>query len=100
MTTAATVQTAERELKARGWDWIDGQLYVRIPDGREFAVVEGRRWTRVSEYLSNGQLTARWFVDESTGEAREADGWRKPKRWPMHAGAQEFARWVVALARM
>lgn len=81
-----------------GWDRIDGQQTAQLPDGRTFAVVKGRRWTRVSEYLSNGQLTARWFVDENSGEAREADGWRKAKRWPMAAGAQEFARWVVTLA--
>lgn len=100
MTTRTTVQSAEREFKARGWDWIDRQVYVQLPDGRQFAVIKGQRWTRVSEYLCNGQLTARWFVDEESGEAREADGWRKPKRWPMPTGAQEFARWVVALARM
>lgn len=79
-------------------DVIAGQLEVTLPDGRQFAVVKGRRWTRVHEYLSNGQLTARWFVDEATGEAREADGWRQPKRWPMSAAGQEFARWVVELA--
>lgn len=89
------------ELSAAGWDVIAGQRYVQIPDGRQFAVVRtGRRWTRVHEYLSNGQLTARWFVDEASGEAREADGWRKAKAWPMGAAAQEFARWVVMLATM
>lgn len=81
-----------------GWDWIDGQAHVQLPDGRQFAVVKGRRWTRVHEYLSNGQLTARWFVDEASGEAREADSARKPKAWPMRRAAQEFARWVVELA--
>lgn len=81
-----------------GWDLIPGQRFVQLPDGRAFAAVTGRRWTRVFEYLSNGQLTARWFVDESTGEAREAAGARQPKRWPMSPGAQEFARWVVELA--
>lgn len=95
----------EAELDARGWDQVPGQR-LSVPVAplnqrpRVFAVVEGRRWTRVSEYLSNGQLTARWFVDEATGEAREADGWRKPKRWPMNPSAQQFANSIVARVRM
>lgn len=97
-------QMVEAELDARGWDRIPAQRLVvaAMPLNqrpRAFAVVDGRRWTRISEYLSNGQLTARWFVDEATGEAREADGCRKPKRWPMHASAQEFARIIVRFAR-
>lgn len=97
---APTTCSLTEALAAQGYDTVPGQSSVQAPDGRTFAVVEGRRWTRVSEYLNNGQLTARWFVDEASGEAREADGWRKPKRWPMASGAQEFARWIVALARM
>jgi hypothetical protein len=81
-----------------GWDVVPGQRAVQLPDGRTFAVIPGRRWTRVSEYLTNGQLTARFFVDEKSGEAREAEGWRKPKRWPMNSSAQEFARAIVELA--
>ena len=42
--------------------------------------------------------TARFFVDERSGEAREAASARQPKPWPMHTGAQEFARWIVTLA--
>ena len=80
-------------------DVIPGQKIAQLPDGRTFAVVRtGRRWTRVHEYLSNGQLTARFFVDERSGEAREAASARQPKPWPMHTGAQEFARWIVTLA--
>jgi uncharacterized protein YndB with AHSA1/START domain len=67
-------------------DVVPGQVEVTIPDGRVFAVIRGRRWTRVAEYLSNGQLTARWFYDEATGEAREAEGWRKPRKWRMGEG--------------
>ena len=51
------------------------------------------------EYLANGQVTARWFVDEATGEAREAASARAPKAWPMAQPAQEFARSVVEQAR-
>lgn len=81
-----------------GWDWIPGQMAVQAPDGRLFAVVKGRRWTRVHEYLSNGQLTARWFVDEKTGETREAEGARKPRAWRMGGEAAAFVRWIVELA--
>jgi hypothetical protein len=68
-------------------DVIAGQREVTLSDGRMFAVVRGRRWTRVAEYLSNGQLTARWFYDEATGETREAEGWRKPRQWRMASGS-------------
>jgi hypothetical protein len=61
---------------------------------RVFTVLTGRRWTRIPEYLSNGQLTARWFVDESTGEVRDADGWKRPKSWPMQ---QRDAEYVLAI---
>lgn len=65
-------------------------------DGREFGILRGRRWTRVAEFLSNGQLTARWFIDETTGEVRQSDGWKKPKRWPVGNDAAEF---VLGLLR-
>jgi hypothetical protein len=60
--------------------------------------MRGRRWTRVAEYLSNGQLTARWFYDEQTGEAREAEGWHKPRRWQLGGSAAEFVGAIVARA--
>lgn len=75
-------------------DYIDGQRTVKYGT-REFAIVRtGRRWTRVHEYLSNGQLTARWFVDEKTREVRMADGARKPKSWPV---SSEAAAWILNL---
>jgi hypothetical protein len=79
-------------------DTIPGQVEVQIPDGREFAVIRGRRWTRVFEYLSNGQLTARWFFDEKTGETREAEGARKPRNWRLGNGASEFVGAIIESA--
>src|SRR4051794_38649377 len=77
-------------------DMVKGQRTVRTDDGRMFAIIGGRRWTRVPEYLSNGQLTARWFIDEATGEVRGAHGWKQPGR--MIAGAAaEFVRGILAL---
>jgi hypothetical protein len=80
-------------------DFVPGQVTVVMPGGRVFAVIGGRRWTRVPEYLSNGQLTARWFVDESTGEVRMAEGWKSPKSWPIGGDAAEFVRAIVGQAR-
>lgn len=80
-------------------DRIDGQRTVRLPhpegsgvEGgeREFALVKGRRWTRVFEYLSNGQLTARAFVDEATREVREAAGAKRAGHMMGAASAQFF----------
>lgn len=77
-------------------DYIEGQRTVRLPhpEGsgvsggeREFALVKGRRWTRVFEYLSNGQLTARAFVDEATREVREAAGAKQVGRMMPAASA-------------
>lgn len=66
-------------------------------DGREFGILRGVRWTRIAEFLSNGQLTARWFVDEATGEVRMAEGWRKPKSYPLDSRSAEFVRGLLAL---
>ena len=81
-----------------GRDFVPGQVTVRM-GGREFAVIDGRRWTKVPEYLSNGQFTARFFVDEKTGEVRQADGWRKPKGWPLPADAAKYVLAIVEAAR-
>lgn len=75
-----------------------GRRDVTAPDGREFAIIGGRRWTRVAEFLSNGQITARFFVDEATGEVRASDGWKKPKSWPLGGDAPEFVQGILALA--
>lgn len=80
-------------------DVVPGQITVVLEDGREFAVIRGRRWTRVPEYMSNGQLTARFFVDESTSEVRLADGWKKPKAWPLGQPSSLFALDIVSRAR-
>lgn len=77
-------------------DYIDGQRTVRTEDGREFAIIAGRRWTRIPEYLTNGQLTARFFVDEATGEVRGAAGWKQVGR-PIRGTAAEFVRGLLAL---
>jgi hypothetical protein len=81
-------------------DFVKGQRTVRTADGREFAVIRGRRWTRIPEYMTNGQLTARFFVDEATGEVRQADSWKKPKRWPMGGDAAAFVLGLLALAEV
>lgn len=70
----------------------DGPLPV-IDGERVFTVIPGRRWTKVPEYLSNGQLTARFFVDEAQGIVRDAAGWSKPGRWLPAEGAA----WVLGL---
>jgi hypothetical protein len=77
-------------------DYIDGQRTVQLAD-REFAIVGGRRWTRVFEYLSNGQLTARWFVDEKTREVRMAEGVKKPKSWPIGGSSAAFVLDLLTL---
>lgn len=80
-------------------DMVKGQRTVRMDDGREFAIIRGRRWTRIPEYLCNGQLTARWFVDEATGEVRSAAGWKQPGH--MVAGeAAEFVRGILDLPEL
>lgn len=68
---------------------------------RVFCVMRGgRRWTKVPEYMSNGQRTARWFVDEATGEVRSAKSWRSPQSYPIGRGdAGAFVLSIVALAR-
>lgn len=68
-------------------------------DGREFGILRGRRWTRVAEFLSNGQLTARWFVDEATGEVRQAEGWKKPKSWATSPDATLFVLGLLKAGR-
>lgn len=78
-------------------DYVKGQRTVRMENGREFAIIRGRRWTRIPEYLSNGQLTARWFVDEATGEVRLADSWKSPKSWPLAGADAEFVRALLTL---
>ena len=79
-------------------DYVLGQKTVQLPDGREFAVIRGRRWTKVAEYLSNGQLTARWFYDEETHETREAEGWHKPRKWRLGGNGADFVRMIVERA--
>lgn len=79
-------------------DVVEGQVTVKV-GAREFAVIGGRRWTRIPEYLSNGQLTARWFMDERSGEVRMARSWKSPQRWPMCGDAAEFVRGIVGRAR-
>jgi hypothetical protein len=80
-------------------DTVKGQRTVRMDDGREFAIVKGRRWTRIPEYLSNGQLTARWFIDEATGEVRMAAGWKQPGAM-IGGEAAEFVRAILALPEL
>lgn len=75
-------------------DYEPGQVTVQF-DGREFAVIKGRRWTRIREYLSNGQLTARFFVDEATGEIRDARSWKAPGS-RMGGERAEFVRGILA----
>lgn len=68
-------------------------------EGRTFSVIRtGRRWTKVPEYMSNGQRTARWFVDEATREVRVAKSWRSPQPYPMPAGSGAFVLSLIALA--
>jgi hypothetical protein len=80
-------------------DHVPGQITVEMEAGREFAVIKGRRWTRVPEYMSNGQLTARFFVDEETNEVRLADSWKAPKSWPLAQPHSLYALEIVAKAR-
>lgn len=69
-------------------------------DGRRFSVIRaGRRWTKVPEYMSNGQRTARWFMDEASGEVRLAHGWKAPAPSPIGGAAAEFVRGIVAAAQ-
>jgi hypothetical protein len=92
-------EDAESYSRASRADFVPGQVTVILSDGREFAVIKGRRWTRVPEYLSNGQLTARFFVDEATSEVRLADSWKAPKSWPIGQPHCLFALGIVAKAR-
>lgn len=78
-------------------DTVKGQRTVRTEEGRTFAIIRGRRWTRIPEYMTNGQLTARFFVDEATGEVRLADSWKAPKRWPIPAASAEFVLGLLKL---
>lgn len=80
-------------------DMVKGQRTVRMDNGREFAIIRGRRWTRVPEYLSNGQLTARWFIDEATGEVRMAAGWKQPGA-RIGGEAAEFVRGILVLPEL
>lgn len=69
-------------------------------DGREFAVIRsGRRWTRVAEFLTNGQITARFFLDEATGEARAAESWKSPKSWRLPEETAQFVRELAERGR-
>lgn len=68
--------------------------------GRAFAVVPGTRWTRVPEMISNGQHTARWFVDERTGEVRGSLGWKSPKPHAEPAATAAFVHRLLALPRV
>ena len=77
----------------------DGPLPVVIGD-RVFTVIRGgKRWTKVPEYMSNGQLTARWFVDEATGEVRSARSWKSPQNYAERGAAVRFALDIVARAK-
>lgn len=68
-----------------------------VVDGRLFAVIRGgRRWTKVPEYLSNGQLTARWFVDEATGEVRMARSWKSPESGPAPRKVAQLVQRIIA----
>lgn len=62
---------------------------------RVFTVIAGRRWTKVPEYLSNGQLTARFFYDRATGEARLAEGWKSPKSYPESLETAAVVRSII-----
>jgi hypothetical protein len=72
----------------------DGPLPIIVGE-RVFTVIPGRRWTKVPEYMSNGQLTARFFYDKATGEARLSDGWKSPKSWPLGADDTAFVKAIV-----
>jgi hypothetical protein len=48
---------------------------------RDFDVLPRRRWTLVAEWLGSredGQRTARWFRDNSTGRWYVAESWKRP----------------------
>lgn len=84
-----------------GEGWAAAQKIVKagdaVVDGRLFRVIRGgRRWTKVPEYLSNGQLTARWFVDESTGEVRMARGWKSPEPTGVGSATSQFVHRIIA----
>jgi hypothetical protein len=72
----------------------DGPLPVIVGE-RVFTVIPGRRWTKVPEYMSNGQLTARFFYDKATGEARTARSWKSPESWPLGRDDTAFVRAIV-----
>lgn len=76
------------------------RLDVYLPDeDRRFCVIRGgRRWTRVPEYMTNGQLTARFFVDEQTGEARPARSWSSPAGYCLGVSASNYVRGIIAAA--
>lgn len=99
---APTFRDAARALiNVMGEEWARGLFkYPTVAVGeRLFAVIPGRRWTKVPEYLSNGQLTARWFVDEAAGEVRRAKSWRAPMDFPMSADHAAFMLAIVASVR-
>lgn len=80
-------------------DHIDGQRTVRLEgdEPREFAIVKGRRWTRVFEYMTNGQLTVRWFVDENEPEVRMAAGAKQVGRQRLVGPQRAFVFRILAL---
>lgn len=84
-----TLEVGEENCQLR-----DGPLPVIVGE-RVFTVIPGRKWTKVPEYMSNGQLTARFFFDSATGEARVAESWKKPKSWPLGGDDASFVRSIV-----
>ena len=90
-------QIGTLEVDATNCQLRDGPLPVIVGE-RVFTVLRGRRWTRVPEYLSNGQLTARFFVDEARDEVRLADSWTRPKAWPLGGADKEFVLAILAAA--
>lgn len=88
----------------------------REPRTRRFVLYPARAYLHVAEYLSNGQLTARWSKDKRDGRWYAQKGWGRANRHaPITGGraadierliegapteAEELARLVGLIGRM
>lgn len=99
--TSTEAKIALLETMGRAWCVAGGVIDAAdiLVDCRLFSVIPGKRWTKVPEFMSNGQRTARWFVDEATGEVRVAKSWRAPQTYALTGAAAAFVLSIVKLAR-
>lgn len=62
---------------------------------RRFEIFEARKYRHIAEYLVNGQLTARWSQDKTSGTWYVSDGWKVAGKRALNAEQAAYVESVI-----